>query len=98
MIFTVSVQILEDQYLVVALIAGFVAGVIFIVYRLSCRLLRSAWSQFSEVLFEVCEFVLVGGSVYSCHTCCFVVSCFFLYFSTVDVFPTLFRLACWENT
>jgi len=41
-IFTVSVQILEDQYLVVALIAGFVAGVIFIVYRLSRRLLRSA--------------------------------------------------------
>ena len=98
MIFTVSVQILEDQYLVVALIAGSVAGVIFIVYRLSCRLLRSAWCQFSEVLFEVCEFVLVGGSIYSCHTCCFCCFLFFLYFSTVDAFPTLFSLARWENT
>ena len=97
MIFTVSVQILEDQYLVVALIAGFVAGVIFIVYRLSRRLLRSAWCQFSEVLFEVVSCSIQRFNLFLSYML-FVVFLFFLYFSTVDAFPTLFSLARWENT
>ena len=94
MIFTVGVQILEDQYLVVALIAGFVAGVIFIVYRLSCRLITFGLVSISRGPFRGCSsrrFNLFLSYML------FLLFPVFLYFSTVDAFPTLFSLARWEN-